>query len=493
MTKIIHNAILTCVATSFAFPGQSRNCSVGPFIVFYRPEVHVTPNQAEMIPMVVAELNLYCLANAFPEVEAYSWSCERNALISHCDSRTQNLTIHVKDVQSEGFVDVTCEAANPVGSSQNHSVIAIRRTISDGIPVCLLDDTSAALINLHPRIAYRNKSNRNTFRCYTAVDQIRKVNFRWYLNGFILSEQGARHVVIDTSSGSRLIAQSHIDVGDFGVITCEIVSSNSPLLRTFCLSNTNGSTELFPRQIYPKTPISEVSSLHENVSNDLASASEDEYCKSQLDGMPEALLSTKCTIIIVVGIGLCLILVIASLILILHQAKLRRGRLSCQSPAAADQPQNEPDPVAGSSATERRVGYDIPNYGSRRDVWLHHAMRDSKSDEKIYENRYLKNYRGSGRPTSDEASEVYSSNEDESHDVHSRQSGDDEYMDMSRCNVTYVNGHDVLESVNGVTGTTGVTPHRSNSPKAKERVSSGKLDGSNGSYSSLYSLESLTN
>lgn len=75
MTKRIHNAILTCVATSLAFPGQSRNCSFGPFIVFHRPEVQVTPSQAEVIPMVVAELNLHCVANAYPEVEAYSWSC----------------------------------------------------------------------------------------------------------------------------------------------------------------------------------------------------------------------------------------------------------------------------------------------------------------------------------------------------------------------------------------------------------------------------------
>lgn len=147
---------------------------------------------------------------------------------------------------------------------------------------------------------------------------------------------------------------------------------------------------------------------------------------------------------------------------------LRRGSHSCQSPAEADRPKSKPDQAAGSSATEHRVIYDISNYGSRRDVRLHHAMRDvdSEYDGMIYENGYLKDYDRSGKPKPDEVSEVYSSSEDDSHGIHSQHPGDGEYMDMSQRGVTYINGHDVLEIGIGVTGPTIVMPLGSKSPRS---------------------------
>lgn len=131
---------LSCVATSPAFfPDQEIHCSIGPFVVLYRPQVDILPPGVRLfsghLPTYV--LKLTCSVDSFPVADTITWTCHPNYLLQGCDgenglsvalSLARNISDHTKDRYQ--LVIAVCSATNSLGTSKAVTEIIIDKLFS---------------------------------------------------------------------------------------------------------------------------------------------------------------------------------------------------------------------------------------------------------------------------------------------------------------------------------------------------------------------------
>ena len=138
-TRRIHNSTLICTARSSAFPGKTVNCSFGPILVSHLPYVEVLPDRHILKPPVISELEAFCLANAYPPVSEYKWTCEPEEYIKNCSSTRQRLNLLLDDsvTPNSSVIILKCAAYSTLGMVENGTeIIIVNGEESESVPTC---------------------------------------------------------------------------------------------------------------------------------------------------------------------------------------------------------------------------------------------------------------------------------------------------------------------------------------------------------------------
>lgn len=73
VTPALHKKPITCIVTSpEAFPNRLLSCNVGPFVVYHKPKISVTPIEATLYVGQNASIKLTCQAEAYPPIAYFS-------------------------------------------------------------------------------------------------------------------------------------------------------------------------------------------------------------------------------------------------------------------------------------------------------------------------------------------------------------------------------------------------------------------------------------
>ena len=169
-SKNLLNQSICCVATSYAFVGQSANCSLGPFRIFHAPDVEVFSSHRILTPPLIKEVSLECRADSYPSVSEYSWSCDPPDVFRRCESNSASLTLRlVESIWTNGElrVLVNCSANNQVGPGHNSSHVSVIPDAISSIRPCKrilqnVDDVSADILSsLNSTLKSENMSSVN--------------------------------------------------------------------------------------------------------------------------------------------------------------------------------------------------------------------------------------------------------------------------------------------------------------------------------------------
>ena len=242
--RILSGEVIACIATSTSFPGRRSNCTIGPFTVLYRPAVRVIPASGELFQPTVAEITLTCVANGNPAIDSYTWSCHPQRAVNRCDSTNKNITINLSPKwRNQSTLNITCGARNFVGASYFTSFIEVNVIPDKLLPQCRNNISSNPVIVQKPYLSFQRDVTSNTLKCFTIMEQIISVNFRWYSKGRFVGERVGVYDFEELPHGSRrLIAHDVLKEPDIGVVTCEIHVTSS-INRIACVLAPTYATE----------------------------------------------------------------------------------------------------------------------------------------------------------------------------------------------------------------------------------------------------------
>ena len=235
VTREHHNDVFFCVASSIAFPGITRNCSVGPFKILHAPAVQITSSRDNLLLPIYAEVHLTCQTSAYPKVKSLQWLCSSSNTTLRCDSLLQTLVIRLDLIKLSDALNISCTARNFVGDSQNFTIVTVNHKDYNDVPMCKYDGSFGSLGVLQPDLYYEYVPPSSRFTCLIEMSVVTKATFRWYFDGYILAEQEGVYGLIDSPTGKRhVVVQSSIEITQIGIIACDINLPSSSLKSVAC-------------------------------------------------------------------------------------------------------------------------------------------------------------------------------------------------------------------------------------------------------------------
>lgn len=216
INRSFHSKTLSCVATSPAFfPDQEIHCTMGPFVVLYRPEVDILPSGVQLFPSHPSAyiLQLTCSVNSFPAADTIAWTCHPKYLLDGCDGETGpsialSLARNNSDHNSDRYqlVTVACSATNSLGTSKTVTEIIIDRLFSININDSTVEvenkvESTAsgmltcidATLKLQPLDLPEETSFLCVVECHDIIS-LRSRPLKWYVNNYPASDGKTFHI-----------------------------------------------------------------------------------------------------------------------------------------------------------------------------------------------------------------------------------------------------------------------------------------------------------
>ena len=99
VSRELHNKRIICVVTSeLAFPGRSLECPTGLIKVLTPPAVAVHPRNAILEDHMV--VGFTCMADGYPTVFNFTWSCSSNVKLNGCNGTTTSTNTSVVHIST---------------------------------------------------------------------------------------------------------------------------------------------------------------------------------------------------------------------------------------------------------------------------------------------------------------------------------------------------------------------------------------------------------
>ena len=122
MSHSFHEKTITCwVRSEAAYPGKGVYCSIGPFTVYYKPRLTITPKILRVFFDNNETIVFTCTVDSNPPVANVTWECKPDDIFDGCNSSSKKLELSIRqDVTSNKSLSasVLCSAKNRLGFYQ---------------------------------------------------------------------------------------------------------------------------------------------------------------------------------------------------------------------------------------------------------------------------------------------------------------------------------------------------------------------------------------
>lgn len=334
VSHLIHNRTATCAATSsLAFPNQQLKCSIGPFIVHYKPVVTLQQSAADASFEQGEIIQIKCTVDAFPYVTELFWLCTPPDAVA-CTVSGNTVVIDSSQIHMNTSLQFVakCTARNQIGVTEASSNMTILPSSSDsGNNVCQDYSLIVTQLNKAGHI-FPNAGWNVTFLCSVVGPKfdVKRQRFLWYYDNVMVENTSVdifpMHGKTIGQSAMQLINVYETD--NCKHVTCDFKNENCPDMLSATVSLRFNQESLCDTHVIDdgRNVSLQLSKDHRRKGDQFIEATGQTHANRnttpQVDTMTNTTLSMR---FISISAGIVMIAIITSLVSILLFKQLKHG------------------------------------------------------------------------------------------------------------------------------------------------------------------------